>query len=52
MASTYLEFQGQKDEDVKNILEQMEIVCITNHVLGPTQICCLLHICLKGDTWT
>ena len=27
----------------------MEIACITNHMLGPVQILCLIQNCLKGN---
>ena len=47
MAFSYLEFHGKKHEDVEGFLEQMEIACITNHVLYPAQILHLVQICLK-----
>ena len=49
MAFTYPEFHGKKHEDVEHFLEQMEVACITNHVVDPIQSMRLLKICLKGD---
>ena len=49
MAFSYPKFHGKKHEDVDSFLEQMEIACITNHVLDPTQIICLIQIFLKGN---
>ena len=49
MAFSYPEFHGKKGEDVEQFLEQMEVACITNHVVDPVQSLCLLQICLKGE---
>ena len=42
MAFSYPEFHGKKGEDVEQFLEQMEVACITNHVVDPVQSLCLL----------
>mgnify|MGYP006955695375 CR=1 FL=1 len=49
MAYLYPEFWGYVDEDVEIFLEQMELVCITNHVEDPIQVLRLLQIFLKED---
>ena len=49
MAFSYPEFHGKKGEDVEQFLEQMEVACITNHVVDPVQSLRLLQICLKGE---
>ena len=49
MAFSYLAFHGKKHEDVESFLEQMEIACITNYMLDPTQILHFIQICLKGN---
>ncbi|WP_208972723.1 hypothetical protein, partial [Escherichia coli] len=36
-------------EDMEDFLERMEIACITNHVVDPSQQMRLLQICLKGN---
>ena len=43
------EFGGESSEDVQNFLEQMEIACISNHILDEAQVLRLLQICIKGD---
>ena len=37
---------------MEQFLEQMEVACITNHVVDPVQSLCLLQIFLKGDAQT
>ena len=50
MAFNYPEFHGKKGEDVEQFLEQMEVACITNHVVDLVQsLCLLLQICLRGE---
>ena len=51
MAFSYLEFHGKKHEDIESFFEQMQIACITNHVLDPAQILYLIQIGLKGNAW-
>ena len=49
MGFDYLEFGGGSSEDVQNFLEQMEIACISNHIMDEAQVLRLLQICVKGD---
>ena len=49
MAFNNPQFHGKKGEDVEQFLEQMEVACITNHVVDPVQSLHLLQICLKGE---
>lgn len=42
MASIYLEFNGQNNEDVEEFLEKMEVACISNHVEASAQMLRLL----------
>ena len=49
MVYPYLEFYGGEDVDVENFLEQMELACITNHVVDEMHVVRLIQIFLKGD---
>ena len=49
MAFNYPEFHGKKGEDVEQFLEEVEVACITNHVVDPVQSLHLLQIYLKGE---
>ena len=50
---SYPEFSGTKGEDIFSFLEQMEVACISNHIVEPAQVLRLMQICIKGDarTW-
>ena len=49
MVYPYPEFHGEENEDVENFLEQMELACITNHVVDEMHMVRLIQIFLKGD---
>ncbi len=49
MAFTYPEFNGGPGEEVTTFLEQMEIACISNHIVEPASMLRLLQIFIKGD---
>ena len=34
---------------MEEFLEKMEVACISNHIQEPTQMLCLLQLCMKGD---
>ena len=46
---SYPEFNGTKGEDIFSFLEQMEVACISNHIVEPAQVLRLMQICIKGD---
>lgn len=49
MVYPYPEFHGGENEDVEDFLEQMELACITNHVVDEMHVVRLIQIFLKGD---
>lgn len=49
MAFSYPQYHGQKDEDVEDFLEKMEVACISNQIQAPAEALRLLQLCLKGD---
>ncbi len=49
MAFNYPKFHGNTGEDVLGFLEQMEVACISNHIVDPAQVLRLMQICVKGD---
>ena len=49
MAFSYPEFHGVEGEDVVQFLENLEVSCISSHIIDQAQVLCLLQICLKGD---
>ena len=49
MVYPYPEFYGRENEDVENFLEQMELACITNHVVNEMHVVRLIQIFLKGN---
>ena len=53
MAFTYPEFHAGPGEDVNKFLEQLEVACISNHIVDPVSRLRLLQICIQGDarTW-
>ena len=44
MVYPYPEFHGKENEDVENFLEQMELACITNHVVNEMHVVRLIQI--------
>lgn len=49
MTFAYPEFHGRSGEDIVAFLEQMEVACISNHIVDQAQVLRLLEICVKGD---
>ena len=49
MVFSYPKLHGRSDENVEEFLEKMEVACISNHILEPSQMLHLLQLCLKGD---
>ena len=49
MVYPYPEFHGEENEDIEDFLEQMELACITNHVVDEMHVVRLIQIFLKGD---
>ena len=49
MVFSYPKFHGRSDENVEEILEKMEVACISNHILEPTQMLHLLQLCLEEN---